>query len=172
MQNKIVFTPEIWKESNSYTLFHASTVVPKGLPITSVRAYVLVGQKLLLAKVPRGWDLPGGHIEAGEDPMDAVLREVHEETGVLLRTLRLVGFLKIVNDADDVTNSKYPLQSCMLIYFANIPKFATKFSGLHESTARRAVSINNISQYHHNWTKSKEEILNYAVMINGSINGN
>lgn len=31
---------------------------------------------------PNVWDLPGGHIEDGEDPKDTVLRELAEELGV------------------------------------------------------------------------------------------
>jgi len=48
------------------------------------------GQRVLLtlrAVEPfRGqWCLPGGHIDAGEDPADAVVREVLEETGLAIR---------------------------------------------------------------------------------------
>jgi 8-oxo-dGTP diphosphatase len=30
---------------------------------------------------PGSWDIPGGHLEPGEGPLDALAREVHEETG-------------------------------------------------------------------------------------------
>ena len=30
------------------------------------------------------WDLPGGYIHVGEDPKDGLIREVEEETGVML----------------------------------------------------------------------------------------
>ncbi len=31
---------------------------------------------------PDGWDLPGGHVEDGELPRHALLREMHEELGI------------------------------------------------------------------------------------------
>jgi 8-oxo-dGTP diphosphatase len=34
---------------------------------------------------PGAWDIPGGHVEAGESPIDALRREVEEETGWRLR---------------------------------------------------------------------------------------
>jgi 8-oxo-dGTP diphosphatase len=39
----------------------------------------------------RGWELPGGHLEAGERPEDALMREVREETGVRIAIERHVG---------------------------------------------------------------------------------
>lgn len=37
------------------------------------------------------WSLPGGRVEAGESPADAVRREVAEETGLAVEVGRLVG---------------------------------------------------------------------------------
>jgi 8-oxo-dGTP diphosphatase len=31
------------------------------------------------------WDLPGGHLIVGEDPIDGLVREVYEETGLILK---------------------------------------------------------------------------------------
>ncbi len=38
------------------------------------------------------WDLPGGFVEECEHPIDALRREVREETGLELDALRFVGF--------------------------------------------------------------------------------
>ncbi len=41
------------------------------------------------------WSTPGGHLEFGESPIDCAVREVREETGVLIGNVR---FLAITND--------------------------------------------------------------------------
>lgn len=37
------------------------------------------------------WNLPGGGMEAGESPWDAVIREVEEEVGLIVEVERLAG---------------------------------------------------------------------------------
>ncbi|HEU0288597.1 MAG TPA: NUDIX domain-containing protein [Nocardioidaceae bacterium] len=39
----------------------------------------------------RHWTLPGGRVEHAEDPYDAVVREIDEETGYRIRVDRLLG---------------------------------------------------------------------------------
>ena len=35
------------------------------------------------------WDLPGGHVEVGEELLDGLFREVEEETGLTIKRARL-----------------------------------------------------------------------------------
>ena len=35
----------------------------------------------------RGWEIPGGHLNAEETPEDALIREVHEETGLVVEIM-------------------------------------------------------------------------------------
>ncbi len=43
---------------------------------------VFIGRRADLAKQPGAWQMPQGGIDPGENPRDAVLRELAEETGI------------------------------------------------------------------------------------------
>lgn len=65
---------------------------------TRVGAYAVVVHdgRLLLTRISpgeadQGWTLPGGGLEAGEDPEGAAVREVFEETGYVVELVRLLG---------------------------------------------------------------------------------
>ena len=49
------------------------------------------GHVLLVRVATRGWEMPGGQVELGEDPADALVREIEEETGIGVEVERLRG---------------------------------------------------------------------------------
>jgi ADP-ribose pyrophosphatase YjhB (NUDIX family) len=70
---------------------------PRRLRVAAYAVCVDGGRVLLsrispLSRYDHGrWTLPGGGIEHGEDPCDAAVREVEEETGLVVRIERLLG---------------------------------------------------------------------------------
>jgi ADP-ribose pyrophosphatase YjhB (NUDIX family) len=68
-----------------------------GNPVPAAVAVVHRGRRILLTKraVPPyagTWDLPGGFLEAGERPEQALRRELREELGIAVREARLLLF--------------------------------------------------------------------------------
>lgn len=63
---------------------------PPRFPV-SVKGVVTVDGKFCLLKNERAeWELPGGRLEAGEDPIAACLREIDEELGLAARITRIL----------------------------------------------------------------------------------
>ena len=70
----------------------------------AVGAIVRRADELLLVKRGREpgageWSVPGGRVEPGEMLMEAVTRELHEETGLHGVCGRLVGWVERISDA-------------------------------------------------------------------------
>jgi 8-oxo-dGTP diphosphatase len=43
------------------------------------------------------WCFPGGHVERGETPRQAVIREMHEELGLVVQPMRRLGSVRILD---------------------------------------------------------------------------
>ncbi|MBI4954181.1 MAG: (deoxy)nucleoside triphosphate pyrophosphohydrolase [Myxococcales bacterium] len=72
------------------------------------RGRVLVTQRKAGTHLAGAWEFPGGKVEDGEDPRDALRRELREELGIEARVGAVV----------DVTFHRYPGKSVLLLFFA------------------------------------------------------
>ena len=78
-------------------------------------------QRLLLQRKAgsEGWSLPAGAIEPGETPLEALSREVLEETGLEIEDAKLVGAF-----GGEAFRHKYPngdqVEYTVLVYFCGI----------------------------------------------------
>lgn len=86
----------------------------EGAPLLVAAAVVIRDGLVLLTRRMKGvhladlWEFPGGKLEPGEAPEDAVVRECREELGVELRVL----------DVYDVTFHRYPGRDVLLLFYA------------------------------------------------------
>ncbi|NLF04682.1 MAG: NUDIX domain-containing protein [Actinomycetales bacterium] len=92
-----------------------------------VAAYAIVhddeGRVLLSHLAPPGgdvWTLPGGGIDPGEDPRDAAVREVLEETGLRVELEELIGVDSIVMPAADRAPGLPDMHWIRIVYRAHV----------------------------------------------------
>jgi 8-oxo-dGTP diphosphatase len=79
------------------------------------RGRVLLSQRKAGAHLEGAWELPGGKVEAGEDPRDALRRELREELGIDTT----------VGEILDVTFHRYSPDKPMLLLFFHAARTAS-----------------------------------------------
>lgn len=67
---------------------------------------VLAAQRNEMMSLPLKWEFPGGKIEAGETPEQAIIREVDEELGISV-TIR-TALSRVTHSYPDFTVTLYP----------------------------------------------------------------
>lgn len=92
-----------------------------------VAAYGIItdGDRVLLAHWNEGgrsgWTLPGGGIDPGEDPADAVVREIAEETGYVAEAGELLGIdSKVIPAEHRFVPEAGPLHALRIVYRATV----------------------------------------------------
>lgn len=92
--------------------------------ITRVAAYGILTQQndLLLCRLSAQvgkyqgwWTLPGGGVEFGEHPEQAMVREVEEETGLIVEPVGLLGI-----NSFTIQGKNDDFQSIQIVYRANV----------------------------------------------------
>jgi len=87
--------------------------------------------RVLLTREPAGrypgrWLLPGGGVEHGEHPEQAVIREVREETGL---SAEVGDLLRVISDLARVGRRRRELHTVRMIYQASIAPAGTGPAG-------------------------------------------
>ena len=95
-------------------LMHFYWRFARGLTL-GVRAVVLDGDgRVFLIKhsYAEGWQLPGGGVEAGETLIEALVREIAEETAMIVEPVALAGHREVVVRDDDKRVSRHFVIMC------------------------------------------------------------
>jgi 8-oxo-dGTP diphosphatase len=83
----------------------ATTLVAAAVLVRDGR--VLLTQRKAGTHLGGAWEFPGGKVEPGEDPRDALCRELREEIGVEARA----------GDIIEVTFHRYPTKTVLLLFY-------------------------------------------------------
>jgi ADP-ribose pyrophosphatase YjhB (NUDIX family) len=87
-------------------------------PKVDARAAVFRGSEILLVKEPddSGWSVPGGWADVGETASESAVREVREESGYLVRAVRLIS----AYDRDRQGHTPLPYHVYRLVFLCEI----------------------------------------------------
>lgn len=146
---RITYTPQTWLPDHSArVVFEPITAKPPTSLVTACMVFAFDKQdRLILARPKRGWGLPGGHREKGETPKTCAVREVDEETNIVIKNLRLIGRNKIKNNPNSTYNTwHYPSITYMLFYLAEIAHIKD-YHPQFEVTERAFVTVENLPNY-------------------------
>lgn len=88
----------------------------------SVYGIITHNDKVLLVKAHDRFHMPGGGIDLGEHPEDAVIREVFEETGINVTNPQLVGSMSnlFTHTHKYTTNELKHVHALLLYYFCEL----------------------------------------------------
>ncbi len=104
--------------------FYISDTLPNDTDISAVMGIPFWKGQIALTKTKRGWEIPGGHVEEGEDAHSCLVRELSEEIGAAdILSKKLFGFRKITNPDRKVygiEGKQYPRNTLVPYYLVDL----------------------------------------------------
>ncbi len=132
-------------------------ILPKKELLSAVFLIALKGSKILTIQNERGWDIPGGHIEEGETPEEALTREVQEEAGAVFPHAKL--FAMLGSDDQDKYKDKV-----MLIYTTNNFTLGT-FTPSEDAFNREVIEIKEFLERYKGIHSELTDLISHALLI-------
>jgi len=110
-------------------VFYPSKKLPS-LPITTPFTFPFGIDEVCLSLDKMGWWNPlGGHVELDETWEEALKREAEEEAGVEIKSIKIVGYVKIDHTPKSETGS-YPKVSIIPITVSKINRYLPKWKSM------------------------------------------
>ena len=108
----------IWlPQPNEGQVVLSSQPPPRELVGTAL-VLAFMGDRFLMTELlSRGWDIPGGHVEVGEQPEETARREVYEETGATLGPLHPLGYHRLRLLGPRPESYRYPYPECYQVFY-------------------------------------------------------
>lgn len=123
------------------------------LSISSVHAVPIFENQVVLVRHPqRGWEIPGGHVDPGESPEQALARELVEEAAVS-GTSYVIGSIRVDNTVDPAfISGKYPPVGHQLFY-VTLVETLDDFRADYETSERLLVPLAEVfPAYQERWS--------------------
>lgn len=79
------------------------SMLVSAVALVDVEGSVLLGKRLKGKHMADMWEFPGGKVEAGETPEDALIRELKEELGIDVQQSCLAPFTFITHEYEEFT---------------------------------------------------------------------
>jgi len=119
--------------------------------ISSARSIVFKGNTLLVVSQEKGhqYILPGGRLEPGESPLQALRREILEETGWTISNLKHIGFMHLHYLFSKPDDFKYPYpDSIWPIYISQAVEYKPEMKiydeWVHDSQFRDIIEVQKL----------------------------
>lgn len=129
--------------------------------ITSAFAFVFDKNRFVMTHlVSRGWDVPGGHREPGEAPIETAKRELLEEAGAEAEHLKLLGYQEIRIDAPKPEGYPHPYPQSYQVFYCGRVGRLYPFAGTKETYGRGLFGPEEAMRIE--WVKNNRELYEAA----------